>query len=109
MRGRRVMTVTPPSPPPVDGTEDKSRFVIITRTDHRVSGAHQRRVDAGQPAEGHTLLSQQGVQHTGVLIVHQHVVRDSVRLPDRVDRRVHRVRRADQEHTGGVQRVQTHR
>lgn len=78
-------------------------------TDDHVSGAHQRRVDAGQPAKGHTLLSQPGVQHTGVLVVHQHVVRDRVRLPDRADRRVHRVRRADPEHTGGVQRVQTHR
>lgn len=79
---------------------------LIART---VSGAHQRDVDVGQPAEGHTLLSEQGVEHTGVLVVYQHVVRDSVRLPDRLDRRVHRVRRAHQKHTGGVQRVQTHR
>lgn len=66
-------------------------------------------MDDGQLAEGHTLLSQQRVQHTGVLVVRQHLVRDWLRVPDRVDRRVHRVRGTHQKHTGGVQRVQTHR
>lgn len=66
-------------------------------------------MDAGQPTQGHALLSQQGVKRAGLLVVHQHVVRDRIRLPDRLDRRVHRVRSAHQEHPGGIQRVQTHR
>lgn len=76
--------------------------------DH-VSGAHQRGMDASQPAKGHALLSEQRFEHIGVFVIHQHLVRDSIRLPDRVDCRVHRVRSAHQKHPGSVQRVQTHR
>lgn len=76
--------------------------------DDHVPGAHQRRVDAGQPPEGHTLLSQQRVEHTGLLVVHQHIVRDSFRVSDRVDCRVHRVRSAHKKHSGSVQRVKAH-
>jgi len=77
--------------------------------DDHVSGAHKRRMDAGQPAKGHTPLPQQGVEHTSLLVVHQHIVRDSVWIPNSVDCRVHRVRRAHQKHPGSFQRVQAHR
>lgn len=76
--------------------------------DH-VSGTHQRRMDGVKRATGRELLSEQGIEHIGVLVFHRHLVRDSVRLPDHVDRRVHRVRSAHQKHPGSVQRVQTHR
>lgn len=70
------------------------------RMDDHVSGAHQWRMDAGQPTKGHTPLPQQGVEHTSLLVVHQHIVRDSFWIPNSVDCRVHSVRRAHQKHPG---------
>lgn len=70
--------------------------------DHYGLGTHQWNMDVSQSTKSHTLLSQQGIEYTCLLVVHQHFVRDSVWLSNRADCRVHRVRGSHQKHPGGI-------